>query len=358
MKETPNILIVDDTPANLTVLGTMLTAQGFKVRPAINGQVALTAARATLPDLILLDINMPGMNGYEVCQQLKNDPKTADVPIIFISALDEIQDKVRAFQVGGVDYITKPFHVEEVNARVRAHLAIEFQRREIQALNTFKDELLRIVSHDLKNPINVFLGYTDMLLEEYPEGYTHDILGKMRRSSQKMWLLVSDLLDVARAEDEVSFDIRPVNLHPLLRQCIEEQELGAEQKAIHIQFEPDAHDTTVYVDKNRFGQVMSNLLSNAIKYTPDGGTVTVSTQLDTDSVQINVIDTGLGIPAESIPHLFEKFYRVPGSAHMAREGTGLGLAIVKTITQRMNGTIGVESELGKGSRFWVSLPCQ
>jgi DNA-binding response OmpR family regulator len=158
-----NILIVDDTPANLSVLTTMLQQYGYKVRPAISGDVAITAVNREKPDLILLDITMPGKNGYEVCEILKSSPDTRDIPIIFISALDAIDDKMKAFHVGGVDYITKPFHVEEVQARVNAHLQLQEQRRRIEELVTFKDEMMRVVSHDLKNPIGLILGYAEMM---------------------------------------------------------------------------------------------------------------------------------------------------------------------------------------------------
>jgi len=132
----PQILIVDDTPANLKVLSTMLRGEGFKVRNALEGQSALEAVFSSPPDLILLDVMMPGLSGYEVCQRLKADPQSARIPVIFISALDDALDKVRAFQVGGVDYIAKPFQLEEVLVRVRSHLTLDRQRREIEALNT------------------------------------------------------------------------------------------------------------------------------------------------------------------------------------------------------------------------------
>src|SRR5258708_14565227 len=169
-----DILIVDDTAANLGVLSAMLTPQGYTVRPAINGELALKTAQTATPDLILLDIRMPDMDGYEVCKQLKRDERTRDIPVIFISALNDLDDKLKAFQVGGVDYFNKPFYIQEVLARVEIHLTMQRQRREIEPLrrqdhsnfvqlNQLKDQFVTIASHDLKSPLSMITGYASLL---------------------------------------------------------------------------------------------------------------------------------------------------------------------------------------------------
>ncbi len=178
--ETPlagDVLIVDDTPANLRLLYGMLGEQGYKVRLSPNGKLALMNAQAVPPDLILLDINMPGLSGYEVCEQLKADPRTRDIPVIFISALDQTEDKVKAFTLGGVDYVTKPFQVEEVLARVETHLALYTLQRQLAAANAELQEanaeleasnadlqaFAHTVAHDLKSPLGIILGYSVLL---------------------------------------------------------------------------------------------------------------------------------------------------------------------------------------------------
>jgi signal transduction histidine kinase len=350
-----NILIVDDTPANLSVLTTMLQQYGYKVRPAISGDVAIMAVNREKPDLILLDITMPGKNGYEVCEILKSSPDTRDIPIIFISALDAIDDKMKAFHVGGVDYITKPFHVEEVQARVNAHLQLQEQRRRIEELVTFKDEMMRVVSHDLKNPIGLILGYAEMMLED--EETDLSSLKKIHRGASTMLNLVTDLLDVARTESHLPLDLQPENLLSILNECVAYFEYASSQKNISLILEQTYSEVVVHVDRPRLVQVLSNLIGNAVKYTPDNGQVVISIELlPENGVQVHVRDNGLGIPSQDVPHIFEKFYRVQAESHRKNEGTGLGLAIAAGIMEKHNGSIGVVSELGIGSDFYIELP--
>jgi PleD family two-component response regulator len=165
LSSTPNadILIVDDTPANLNVLSAILGKRGYRVRPAINGALAIKAAQRATPDLILLDVQMPGMDGYEVCRQLKGDAQTRDIPVVFISALDDVLDKVEAFQVGGVDYITKPFQIEEVLARVENQLALHRQRQAIAALRAQNEQLLRMAAQQLLPQLDQIAGWAAAL---------------------------------------------------------------------------------------------------------------------------------------------------------------------------------------------------
>lgn len=367
---TGNVLVVDDTPANLNLLFSMLTDQGYKVRAAINGAMALKAVFAALPELILLDINMPEMNGYEVCRLLKADERTRDIPIIFISASDEIEDKVKAFQVGGVDYVNKPFQLEEVLARVESQLTLYRQRRELETmrqreityfkeLNEMKDRFVRTVSHDLKNPISVIRGYADLLLmdmEKHKPATVREYLERIKRGSDKMMALVSDLLDLARIESGMGLALAPVPLHSFLRAILDDFELLAKQKNIVLSFTPAHDDVMMLVDADRLAQVVSNLLSNALKYTPEGQRVELVAAVEDGRAHIRVIDTGLGIPEEDLPHLFEKFYRVNRDEHQVPEGTGLGLAIARAIVEQHEGDIWVESKLGEGSVFGIVLP--
>ncbi|MEI8352800.1 MAG: response regulator, partial [bacterium] len=170
--EAPGILIVDDAPANVRLLADMLKDRGYKIRVALSGELALQAAHNHPPGLILLDINMPEMNGYEVCERLKADAKLRDIPVIFISAMHETLDKVKAFSMGGVDYITKPFQTEEVGARVRTHLELHRQRRELQRsyarlreLENLRDTLVHMIVHDLRNPLSVVRGSLDVVMQ-------------------------------------------------------------------------------------------------------------------------------------------------------------------------------------------------
>ncbi|MCP4608976.1 MAG: response regulator, partial [Planctomycetes bacterium] len=164
-QKTNTILVVDDVPANLHLLVGILTKQGYTVRPASSGRMALLAAQAEAPDLILLDIMMPEMDGYEVCEQLKADERTRDIPVIFISAMSEVLDKIKAFSAGGVDYITKPFHKKEVLARVNTHLTIHNLQKDLQEQVAELNAFAHTVAHDLKNPLGIIIGYVDILVD-------------------------------------------------------------------------------------------------------------------------------------------------------------------------------------------------
>lgn len=352
-----NILIADDTPANLSVLSFMLQQEGFRVRPAINGSVALMAVNAEPPDLILLDIRMSDMNGYEVCYHLKSDPRTRDIPVIFISALDDVEDKVKAFEAGGVDYITKPFHVEEVVARVRSHLTLQDQRRAIQRLSNLKDDLMHIVAHDLKNPISIIRGYCEMLIDGTFEIDPNETLHKMQGTAEQMLGLVTALLDYGRLEEDIPLTITAQELAPVISESVESFSLPAQEKSITITTQIDAPDVIVGIDRERLMQAVGNLVGNAVKYTGNGGQVAVTLSADPDVAYIEVSDNGKGIPPEHLPRLFERFYRVPqknGERRIA--GTGLGLAIVKLIVEKHGGTVSVESAVNVGSRFTIRLP--
>ncbi|GAB4213620.1 MAG: hybrid sensor histidine kinase/response regulator [Synechococcales cyanobacterium] len=361
-----NILLVDDTPDNLRLLSSILTDQGYKVRSVIRGSMALTAAQTSPPELILLDITMPEMNGYEVCERLKGDPRTADIPVIFISALDDVLDKVRAFQSGGVDYISKPFQLEEVLARVQTHItlsrqqrALHEQKREIETLGHLKDQLLSTVSHDLKSPLTVILGLSRILqatLSGLPPEQVQDMLGKIHHSAEKMVQLITDLLDLSRIEQGMQLQLQRIDLAALLGQQMHHFEFSAQQKQIPLSLSLPDETLSVRADPQRLEQVLSNLLSNAIKYTPNQGTVQVQVVLEPTLIHVQVRDTGFGIPAADVAHVFDRFYRVNHPQHRQETGTGLGLAIAKSIMEQHGGDLQVSSELGVGSVFTMVLP--
>ena len=367
-----DILIVDDTLANLDLLLAMLTNHGYKVRAAINGNMALKSVFAAAPELILLDINMPDMDGFEVCRQIKSDARTREIPIIFISASDQMDDKVRAFETGGVDYVTKPFQVEEVLARVGSQLALYQHKRELEAfrqreidylreLSAMKDEFVQTVSHDLKNPLSVIMGYADLLCTEETIMQAPEILSyvtAIRRRSDEMYELISNLLDLAKIEAGMGLNTAPMRLDEFLDEQVESMRPLAESKHLMFVYSALPPNITLRADAMRLGQVIRNLLSNAIKYTPEGRRVELSHTLQTARVLLQVKDTGLGIPRQDLPNIFEKFYRVNTPEHNASKGTGLGLSIVKAIIEQHRGSIWVESELGKGSTFSVELPLE
>jgi signal transduction histidine kinase len=354
------ILIVDDLAANRDIMARMLTRDDYAVRTAEGGADALAQLQVTtdLPDLILLDISMPNMNGFEVCRRVKADPKTAHIPVIFVTALNELGDKVEAFEAGAVDYIIKPYKIEEVLARVNSQMTLAQQRREIIQLNETKDQLLHTVSHDLKNPIHVIRGYASLMMEPIPLKMEEviDMATHIYNSAEKMFTLVTNLLDLTQIESGLLLDLRPLDLREVIESLKQAHELPASEKQISLSFDLPEIAVNIDADPMRLEQVFSNLMGNAIKYTPDGGRVRLEVTPHDDYVEIAIIDNGLGIPADAIPQLFDKFFRVKSEQHQRQEGTGLGLSITKAITEQHGGEITVDSVLGEGSAFIVRLP--
>lgn len=357
--DVPNILIVDDIPANLKLLGAILKNEGYKVRPVPSGALALQAALAEKPSLILLDIMMPEMTGYEVCDKLKENPDLKDVPVIFISALNDTNDIVKALTSGGVDFITKPFQAEEVKARVSTHLKICQQSKELQELNSTKDKFFSIIAHDLRNPFSVLLGMSDLLLNNY---FTYDddtrleLISIQNETTKQTFKLLENLLEWARIQRS-AFDFikQRVNLSELVSQSISHHKEIAKQKEITISH---TLDLPVYVntDPNMVQTVLRNLLVNAIKFSNNGDDIIVSAREVDSLVEVTVKDNGVGISADNLQKLFKIENSISTKGTANEKGTGLGLMLCKEFVEKQGGKIWAESEPNKGSEFKFTIP--
>lgn len=386
-----DLLIIDDTLENLQVLSATLSQRGYKVRCANNATMGLRVARSAFPDLILLDVKMPDMSGYEVCQHLKNDSNTCKIPIIFISALDEVQDKVKAFHVGGEDYITKPFHVEEVLARVEHQLTIRRLQQQLQTQNEqlqqevierkkaekaaeaaskAKSEFLANMSHEFRTPLNIILGFTQMMLRD--EAITveqSENLQTIHRSGQHLLELVNDILDLSKIEagiislDETSFD-----LYYLIDQLEEMFLLTAIKKSLQLYFQVEPNvPQYIKTDEKKLRSCLINIINNALKFTNLGHVmVRVRCQDDPDQsltknepfiLQFEVEDTGCGIAHDQLETIFEAFSQTE-AGQQAAEGTGLGLTITRKFIQLMGGEITVKSTLNQGTTFCFDIRAQ
>jgi signal transduction histidine kinase len=364
-----DILIVDDTPANLRLLSQLLTERGYRVRAALNGPRAIEAAQAQVPDLILLDIMMPEMDGYAVCERLKAQPRTRDVPVIFLSALGEADDKVRAFAVGGVDYVTKPFEPREVMARVQTHLTLRSLTRrletanvdmaaqlaELEARNEELDAFAHTVAHDIKSPMAVISGYADLLLEaadELPPEKQLESLQSISRGAQKIVNIVEELLLLAGVR-QTDVELIPIEMGAVVREaCARAEYLIAETRATVIVPDdwPPAMGYAPWVE-----EVWINYLTNACKY----GGRPPRVELGADAlaggwVRYWVRDNGNGVLPEDQDRLFKPFTRL---AQARARGHGLGLSIVRRIIERQGGQVGVVSGgiPGEGSEFYFTL---
>ena len=360
-----SILVVDDTPANLQVLVGLLKERGHRVRPVLEGRLALRAAKAEVPDLILHDINMPDMNGFEVCEQLKADPKLADTPVIFISGNTETVDKVRAFSVGGVDYVTKPFQMAEVEARVATHLELRRKRRELQEslealrrLETLRDSLVHMVVHDLRSPLAAISACLEVIKWDAEEQHRQELAADVEtalHATRTIIRLVNSVLDVSKMEGaEMRLRLVPADIAAVARESVDELESLVGTRQLVREWPEDP--VMAIVDRDVVSRVLQNLLGNALKFTPATGAITVEVEANDDMVRVAVSDTGPGIPREYRERVFEKFGQVDAVLRGQRFSTGLGLTFCRLAVEAHGGRIGVDSEVGRGSTFWFVLP--
>ncbi len=391
-----NILIVDDTPANLRLLSQMLADQGYKVRPVPHGALALKAVKAAPPDLILLDIKMPGMDGYQVCKLLKADPKMQNIPIIFISALDEVQDKVKAFTVGGVDYVTKPFHFEEVLARVETHLTLAYLQKQLQAYNEKLEHLVQVkvteleqeraitvqldkmaalgqmatgVAHELNQPLAAMsfeADYLKMLAKKSKDEPNSDTLIDLDELHEVGENLMADVARCRRITDHLrtfgrasSGDLKAVNLNRPIQDSLILTEARLRNHGIDVNLLLNENLPPVMADAHKLEQVFLNLISNA-EYALHVKTEALSchpileikTFIEGDNVIATVYDNGCGIPKEAQAHIFEPFF----TSKPEGEGTGLGLSISYGIVTEFKGKISFESVENEGTTFRLEFP--
>jgi signal transduction histidine kinase len=364
-KDAASILMVDDNPVNLKVLTSMLKQSGWRPRPVTDGRLGLQAARNEPPDLILLDVNLPEMNGYEICTQLKADTRLADIPVLFVSALGETLDKVRGFQVGGVDYITKPFQIDEVRARVATHLELRRQRRETQASyeklresERLRDSLVHMIVHDLRSPLSTISSYLELFAEEAKEklgAETQMDVASAMRAARNMARMINGILDVSKMEAQMmKLDLCECDLVQVIGQNLNDFDslVGARE----IVFEHPAAPALLPADREIVARVVQNLLANALRFTPIGGRIRVGIAVEADHMRVFVTDTGPGIPADSHRKIFDKFAQVDASASSRNQTSGLGLAFCKLAVEAHGGRIGVDSRQGGENTFWFTLP--
>lgn len=371
------VLMVDDNPTNLNVLLDALKHHGFKLLAAKSGEEAIQRALFAKPDLILLDVLMPGIDGFETCQRLKANPETEEIPIIFMTALADTVDKVKGFSFGAVDYITKPFQHEEVLSRVNAHLTIQDLKRNLEQknaemeeknrlldealkhekeLNRLKTGLVGMASHELRRPLTVISLYSRSLIPK-ENGITadqQDGYDKIHKSIRQMTQLLDDILLATQSElGKLNFEPEVVNLGDLCSKIVQESEL-IDDYAHHLHYSATVKSENALVDQRMIQRIISNLLSNAIKYSPKGSNIWFNLVETEGQARFTIRDEGIGISPEDQARLFENFQR--GSNVGKTPGTGLGLSIVKQCVELHNGKMRFSSELGKGTTFEVILP--
>jgi signal transduction histidine kinase len=359
------ILIVDDTPANIQSLAAVLKEKGYPVSAATNGRQALEAVPRVRPALILLDVMMPEMDGFETCRRLKASEEWRDIPVIFLTAKTETADIVQGFELGAVDYVAKPFNTHELLARVGTHLALRRQQRELQEsyrtlteLERLRDSLVHMVVHDLRSPLLGLCGCLQLLQSDLTgkiEAEQAEDLETALVSAQRLSEMVTSLLDVSRLEaGQMPLQKETCDLRPVIAGAL--ASLGALTRDRRVAFDPPESPVTACCDADVTGRIVANLVGNALKFTPKSGEIRITAASDGREVRVAVSDTGPGIPPEYRERIFEKFGQVEGRQEGRKHSTGLGLTFCKLAVEAHGGTIGVDSEVGRGSTFWFRLP--
>jgi two-component system, sensor histidine kinase and response regulator len=362
----PLILIVDDIPRNLQVLGNILKNEGYETAVATNGKEALASINKAKPDLILLDIMMPEMDGYEVCSQIKSNPDNKDIAVIFLTGKSDSDEIVKGFSLGASDYITKPFQKSELMARVKTQLeikayrdTIEEQNEQLNRHNANKDRLFSIISHDLRSPFQGLLGLTQILHEELDTLERDEIIeyiGMIHQSSSKFYTLLENLLQWTIVErGQIDFNPEPIRILDVITEIIELYSAVSLNK--DIRFEIEADDTLhLYTDLNALQTILRNLVSNAIKFSNPGGTVKIKATANGQFTELGIIDAGVGMEPDNAAKIFDIEHMKSRPGTQNEKGSGLGLLITKSLIERGGGTIRLESTPGKGSAFYFTQP--
>jgi signal transduction histidine kinase len=370
MHEKGTILVVDDMPANLDILFKYLREAGFKVLIAGNGERALDQAAYAQPDIILLDVMMPKLDGFETCRRLKENEATREIPVIFITALSNTQDKLKGFEVGGVDYVTKPIEHQEMLARVTMHLTIRNLQRSLQAevaerqkvetalrvRNEELDAFAHTVAHNLKNSLSLITSAAEYLADEYETmspAEAKPLLKQIMQSGHKTSATVEALLLLAKVRQKKEVAVRPLDMAQII-DAVQQRLAGliAEKKAKLIlpSSWPPACGYSPWVE-----EVWLNYLSNGLKYGGRPPRLELGGQVEANGMaRFWVKDNGSGLTPEEQTQLFVPFIRL--QKVQTQEGHGLGLSIVLRIVEKLGGEVGLSSEVGQGSRFSFTLP--
>ena len=366
-----HVLIVDDTPMNIDLL-TEVLGDTFELSVALNGEDALEVIAAEEPDLILLDVMMPGIDGYEVCRRLKANERFKHIPVVFLTALADVGDEARGLEVGGIDYITKPFTPELVKARVRNQVArvkarsqqllqkarLEANYQELRRLEEMRDGLVQMIVHDMRSPLMGLSLFLEVMSDTKdfanPETFK-ETLGSIQQSVSSVTNMVNDLLDVSRLESgNMPLHIEAVDLGQTIESAIEN--LGALASDRKLQWEPPPDPITLDADAGLVRRVAENLIANALKFCTKDKPITVIAYREREWFTVEVADQGPGIPPEHLERIFDKFGQVEARKEGKSFSSGLGLAFCQLVAIAHGGSLSVLSQVDQGARFFLRLP--
>jgi signal transduction histidine kinase len=383
-KLTGLILIVDDTPANLDALSTVLSDVGYEIAIATSGEKALQLLQRRSPDLILLDVRMPGIDGFETCDRIKANPKTCDIPIVFMTSLIDINNKIKGFSCGAVDYISKPFQEQEILARVKTHIDLHLLTQNLEqqvaqqtaslrtanaalaTVNISKRSFLSTMSKEIRTPIDDILRLAERLQDQQSGTLNPqqvDDLAKIERNGTHLLSLINNTLKLANIESgQLKLERDQIEIEDLCRSCLVAIQSLADRKNIKLTLDIEPDLPQLSIDERHMRQVILNLLNNAVKFTTAGSvTLCLTTGILTDSeniscIRIAIADTGIGIAPENIEQLFQPFVQFSNLLGERHEGNGLGLILAQQIVELHSGQISVYSMENVGSCFTIELP--
>lgn len=351
-----SILVIDDEPDNFDVIETLLNQQDYELHYAANGQEAIDSLDIYQPDLILLDVMMPGIDGIEVCRQIKATSKWQAIPIIMVTALDSKSDLARCLNAGADDFISKPINALELRARVQSMLRIKQQYDDLQSLLKLREDMVQMLIHDLRNPLTGILLNLELLRSpDYPKEKHPYKLDQLHDSASILEGLIDDLLQMALIEsDRLDLNLTEVEIGGLIQSAVGKFESIATQKNLAIVVRlPESNQRKISVDPPLFQRVIDNLLSNAIKFSPRRSQIIINVEFLNANINIQVIDSGPGVPVELQKTIFQKYEigtKMPDVSQI-----GLGLAFCKMVVEAHQGQILVKKNEPKGAIFEITL---
>jgi two-component system sensor histidine kinase/response regulator len=354
-----HILIIDDNPMNLLFTSKTLENYGFKASTAESGALGIDFLESEIPSLILLDVMMPEVDGYEVCRMIKKVEKWKEIPIIFLTANDQTENIVEGFDAGGVDYITKPFKNEELLVRVKNHIELAESRKTIIEMIRSRDKLYSIIAHDIRSPLSAILQTIDAIDQGYFDTSSEDfieIIHHLRIRANDTSTLLNSLLQWTRVQDNrVHLHLQNTNVFQLIASCVQLLEGVAQNKNISISMDVP-ENLEAWCDEVSMNTVIRNIISNSIKFTPNMGKITILATNQDDSIEICIKDTGVGMSDEALNKIFKENQHFTSSGTENEQGTGLGLMLVKDFIKKNEGVLNVKSKLGQGTEFNIKLP--
>ncbi len=360
LQQKPNILIVDDHPTNIKLVEGFLRQDGrYNYSSTTQPTEVLELCRDHAVDMVLLDIMMPAMDGYEVCEALKSNPDTKDIPVIFLSAKHEPESIVKGFKAGGVDYLIKPINGMELLVRITTHLSLRRHEQQLQELNATKDRFISIIAEDLRSPITGLRGVLQMIDNNFDtlnKEHLHEYISMSHLAADSLASLAENLIEWSSLHvNELPLHPTQLDLHELFASAIRSTQEEAPQKDIQFHLTID-EGTLITTDEPSLRQVALNLLRNAVAFSHQQGDVTISAEADDLACTISIIDNGIGIDAENQKKLFQLDQRFSRAGTAGEMGSSMGLLLCRELLERNHGTISIQSELNKGTQATITLP--